>query len=418
VVWKNEVPEQFKDEPPFQDLTNIELTDGEPYYFFPREDKAPPDLRKPLPSFRIRGASKSSEPLPLPGNAETLQEFDLDAIEFNRLGTVRVFPKKSIIGGIVRWKDANEIESPPSQEIDLGVPELEEEIIEETVEMLGLRDLPTANAKIARIHQWFGQEFTYTRYLDISPVLNTRPSAIGIFLTTSKRGHCEYFATAATLLLRAAGVPARYCVGFSVMEKDFKRNEYIIRGTHGHAWCRVWDGERWIDFDATPSGWLALETGGETQSRWLADTYQRLKEDFFLWRNRPTNRTGATIVMWLIGLSVLTFVARRLWKSKVQLQAKAANPFAETPAPRTPLHNLESPALRILGPRPAGMTFSNWLVRLSEKNISTPEMDEAIALHQRMRFDPEGVPNEAEARLGVLTKDLEKLLKQNKLSAR
>ena len=39
-------------------------------------------------------------------------------------------------------------------------------------------------------------------------------SPIESFLFTNKRGHCEYFATAAVLLMRALGVPARLVSGF------------------------------------------------------------------------------------------------------------------------------------------------------------------------------------------------------------
>ena len=144
-----------------------------------------------------------------------------------------------------------------------------------------LDSFPDPSAKVARLRQWFYSEFEYTRYLSIRPPLNTRPSALGIFLTKGKRGHCEYFATAAALVLRVAGVPTRYCVGYSVMEKDLKRNEHVIRGLHGHAWCRYWNGVTWIDFDPTPPGWLSVEATSEVKPHWFGDNYQRIKEDFF-----------------------------------------------------------------------------------------------------------------------------------------
>ncbi|MBT8330725.1 MAG: transglutaminase-like domain-containing protein, partial [Deltaproteobacteria bacterium] len=42
------------------------------------------------------------------------------------------------------------------------------------------------------------------------------PKNIENFLTRSRSGHCEYFATATVLLLRQAGIPARYARGYSV----------------------------------------------------------------------------------------------------------------------------------------------------------------------------------------------------------
>ena len=82
--------------------------------------------------------------------------------------------------------------------------------MQEIAEKLRLRKLPTTAAKVARIRSWFQDEFSYTLYLTIGQARFAKPTAITVFLTKGKRGHCEYFATAATLLLREAGVPARF----------------------------------------------------------------------------------------------------------------------------------------------------------------------------------------------------------------
>lgn len=418
ITWKNQIPEALAEAPDeedsdFRNLGTLELGTADPYYPL-REKMTAKDLLRPLPSFRLRGASSSEAPLPLPGSAGSLQRFDLEGVEVNPLGTVRVFPKRSIIDGIVRWQDAASPEGQPWPEQDLEISSLERQTMQETAAMLGLKDLPTTAAKVARIRKWFQNEFSYTRYLTIGQARFGKPTAISVFLTNSKRGHCEYFATAATLLLREAGVPARYCVGYAVMERDMDRNEFVIRGAHSHAWSRFWDEESaaWTDFDPTPAGWLGMETGGESKSMWLADSYQRFKEDFFLWRNRPANRIGATVVMWLIGGGVFLFVARRLWRSKLALGAKGAS--AAALVSRTPLHALERHAHRILGPRPPGVTFAAWLGGLPDQCVPAAELDEAIALHQRLRFDPTPAPAATEIRLQTLAERLATLLKHTK----
>lgn len=393
INWRNTLPDPLpQDDDNFRPIA-IEITDGEPHYFL-REKMTPADLRKPLPIFKLRGASSNEAPIPLPGDAASLQEFELDAIEINPLGSVRVFPKKAIIDGTVRWGDISGTEAKPWPVEDLFIDAIEKPAIEEVAASLDLVDMPTTQAKLARLKQWFSHEFEYTRYLDIEQAYAMRPSAIKIFLTTSRKGHCEYFATAATLLLRAAGTPARYCVGYVVAEKDTRHNEYIIRGTHAHAWVRAWDESKgaWVDFDPTPPGWLGAEISNHGKSPWLADAYQRFKEDFFLWRNRPKNRIAATIVMWLIGLSVLTFVGRRLWKSKLIVEEKKRAIYTDTPPPRTPLHDLESRARKILGPRPPGITYANWLAGLPLGAIQREELSEALSIHQQLRFDPSPTP--------------------------
>ena len=417
-IWRNELPEALaktldEDGSDFRNFGKRELKAGDPYYYL-REKMSDQDLLKPLPAFTLRGASTSEAPLPLPGSASSLQRFDLDSVEVNPFGTVRVFPKRAIIEGIVRWGENSAPESPPWPEQDLEINALERQTIRETADMLGLRDLPTTSAKVSRIQNWFQDEFSYTRYLTFGLERFAKTTAITVFLTKSKRGHCEYFATAATLLLREAGVPARYCVGYAVMEKDMARNEFVIRGTHGHAWTRIWDAElgRWSDFDPTPAGWLGVETGGETKSMWLADSYQRFKEDFFLWRNRPANRIGATVVMWLLGGGVLVFVARRLWKSKLVVAGNGT--YATPEGSRTPLHDLEKQASRILGPRPPGTPFAAWLAGLSSHPVPTTDLDEAISLHQRLRFDPAPPPASADGRLRSLAAGLAASLKHAK----
>ncbi len=411
VSWKNTFPEELRDkETLFRELTTIAVGDGEPYYLI-HEGMNRGEVLEKLPSFNIRGAARAGIPLPLPGNVATLQKFDLDYGEINSLGTVRIFPKKSIIAGDVRWDDGAKQEAPPWPDIDLEIPKVEQEIVDQVIAELGLKDLPNSEAKIARIRQWFGTEFEYSRYLSIGPPLNTRPTPVGVFLSTDRKGHCEYFATAAALLLRAVGVPSRYCVGYAVMERDFKRGEYVVRGTHAHAWCRVWDGTRWIDFDATPPAWLAADSSDESGSRSLADTYQRLKEDFFLWRNRPKNRVGATFVMWLIGLSVMAFVTKRLWKSKLDIGKKQLSYYSATPPPRTPLFQLEQSARRILGNRHPGETYPRWLERLQEPHIPAEIFSEAIALHQRLRFDTNSTCPADMDRLTGIVDDLEKRIR-------
>ena len=58
-----------------------------------------------------------------------------------------------------------------------------------------------------------------------------------------------------TILLRAAGVPARYVTGFLPGEYNDLGGDYIIRQSDAHAWVEVYfPGYGWITFDPTPAG--------------------------------------------------------------------------------------------------------------------------------------------------------------------
>ena len=392
VNWKNQYPAPLTDdEESFRELASMNLIENDSYYLL-RETMSRSDLIKKLPEYEIRGASSLAEPLPLPGNTSTLQDFQIDGVDINPLGTVRIFPQKPIIQGKVRWNDTPSTEAPPFPEEDLDIDDTEWEGIHHVADAIGLKQLPTTAAKIQRLSQFFSTEFQYTRYLTIGRAYATprRPTVIETFLTTNRRGHCEYFATAATLLLRSADVPTRYTIGYAVMEQHPRNQEWIVRGTHAHAWTRVWDDtlEQWIDFDPTPTGWLAAESGASNNYQWIYDTYQRIKEDFFLWRNEPKNRLGVTIAIWILGISVILYIAVRLRKSRVMIGHKHASVASPKPIIRTPLHDLERSALKILGARKPGDTWVAWLIKLKFHHIPEVELLEACSLHQQLRFDP------------------------------
>lgn len=94
------------------------------------------------------------------------------------------------------------------------------------------------------------------------------------FLLGTAPGHCEYFATALALVLRAEDVPCRLIGGYLVHERSADGAAMIARARDAHAWVEVLaaDGS-WHTFDATPAADVRApaERGGfwrETR-RWL-----------------------------------------------------------------------------------------------------------------------------------------------------
>lgn len=73
------------------------------------------------------------------------------------------------------------------------------------------------------------------------------------FLNDSRVGYCDLYATAVTLLCRAAKIPARIATGFNAGEIDPEHpNAYNLRERNRHAWCEVYfTGYGWVAFDAT-----------------------------------------------------------------------------------------------------------------------------------------------------------------------
>lgn len=83
------------------------------------------------------------------------------------------------------------------------------------------------------------------------------------FLEESKSGYCVHFATAATVLLRAAGVPCRYVTGYLV---DARADQTVtVQQKNAHAWVECYiDGTGWIPLEPTPGGGILETVGTET----------------------------------------------------------------------------------------------------------------------------------------------------------
>lgn len=389
----------------FRDL-DTRLIDDVAYYTL--GENAYDGSGPPLPSYRLRGSADAETPLPLPGDAAALRDFALDGVECNTFGTVRVYPSDPVIEGSVLWRGPGNPESPPIPAEDLRIPLAERDTIHAFREKLGISaDTPLAVA-LDRLRTFFHSDFRYTRNLSInhSTYRATGPTAIAKFLYSERAGHCEYFATSAALILRDAGVPVRYATGYAVIERDLKRGSHVIRGIHGHAWCRVWDeaAQRWIDFDPTPPDWLGSLSNQVTRSQRIQDVLQRLQEDFFLWRNRPENRLAVSLAITAIGLALAAFLASRLWKSRRQLERRTKETGQHSI--RTPLHELEKTATRHLGTRPPGLPYAVWLAGLRPGLPDAEILDRAIALHQRLRFDPAPVDSDAQNQLADLVRQL------------
>lgn len=123
------------------------------------------------------------------------------------------------------------------------------------------RGLTNDYQKAMAIERWFGDAgFVYD--LGFSP---DEPTA-EYFLFKSKRGICTDFATASALLLRAAGIPARYTEGYVLSEKSMDSyGRYLVTSAQAHAYATAYiSGYGWIEIDGTK---YAEEETAEEQIR-------------------------------------------------------------------------------------------------------------------------------------------------------
>lgn len=93
-------------------------------------------------------------------------------------------------------------------------------------------------------------EFGYT--LDMA-VADPNIDAVEDFLFNRKQGHCEYFASALALMLRAVGVPTRLVSGFKGGDVNASTGYFVVQGRHAHVWVEALLEGRWRVLDATPA---------------------------------------------------------------------------------------------------------------------------------------------------------------------
>ncbi|MGZ8662272.1 MAG: DUF3488 and transglutaminase-like domain-containing protein [Actinomycetota bacterium] len=73
------------------------------------------------------------------------------------------------------------------------------------------------------------------------------------FLTETRTGFCQQFATAMAAMLRSLGIPARVAVGFTRGEYDKDRGLYTVSSHDAHTWVEVkFPTYGWIPFEPTP----------------------------------------------------------------------------------------------------------------------------------------------------------------------
>jgi len=77
---------------------------------------------------------------------------------------------------------------------------------------------------IDKIKNYFKEEFIYTSNPGMVP---WRTDFVNYFLFENKKGHCAHFASAATLIFRSLGIPARYVEGYVINPKDVSEAEKI-----------------------------------------------------------------------------------------------------------------------------------------------------------------------------------------------
>ncbi len=101
---------------------------------------------------------------------------------------------------------------------------------------------------------YFSENITYDEDVVTQ---NGNVDFVEYFLSRSCRGYSVHYATAAVLMLRYFGIPARYVEGYFISAEEAQKckdgETIVLDENHAHAWAEYYlDGVGWVPFEVTP----------------------------------------------------------------------------------------------------------------------------------------------------------------------
>ena len=135
----------------------------------------------------------------------------------------------------------------------------------------------------------------YTLDVDTGP---RNQDIVEYFLFDLQKGYCDYYASAMVVMARAAGLPARYVIGYIGETFDEINQVYIITADQAHAWTEVYfPGYGWIPFEPT---------GGRAAIDRLPEQPIALPDDFELDLTPLVTESPSSVHDWplVVGLSI------------------------------------------------------------------------------------------------------------------
>jgi protein-glutamine gamma-glutamyltransferase len=356
----------------------------------------------PSPSITVSSNLNSGKGiLRLPNGTSEIRQLPVDQMKKNQYGTVKVEGQQGAIAYQIQFNSDQSGDSLPTQD-DLQIPDAEMSAIQQTLKGLNLQGKPNPEV-LNQVSAYFEKNFRYSLKRSDS---NQASTPLSTFLLKSRSGHCEYFASATTLLLRGAGIPARYAVGYSVDEFSPLEGQYIVRSRDAHAWVMAYVNGNWQSFDTTPPSWGVQEDSAASPLQIVSDLWAFV--GFKLARSN----------IWIYGgLAIAPITAFFFWKwvQKLWVRRSTVPPIATSePIIASTKEGLDSEFYLIEKrldelnlKRITSEPLQEWITRLNAE-LPEPEfkiLKNIINLHNRYRFDPQGIKATERETLRSLSQD-------------
>lgn len=347
----------------------------------------------------LEGVSPTGSPeglLPLPTGSARLENLPAFLLRKNSAGAV-VAEGPGVVLFDAYFGPGLTMDGPPAispgTNDDLAVPDSESAALDAVIQELQLRGKPLSQV-LPAVARYFADKFTYSTWQGRDRgAPGTTP--LSRFLRQTRKGHCEYFATATVLLLRRLDIPARYAIGYAVHEKS--GSGYVVRLSDAHAWTLVWNQarQRWEDFDTTPASWVAMETKNRSPFRWFADIWSRLRFEFAKFRWGQSKLRQYLLWIMIPGLALLLYqiIFRRGRRRQANHKPDPAT-FTNWPGLDSELYQLEKQFVKHGVPRRPNEPWNEWVRRVAEMPALAALQEPLralVRLHYRYRFDPPGL---------------------------
>jgi transglutaminase-like putative cysteine protease len=212
-----------------------------------------------------------------------------------------------------------------------------------------------------------------------SPGPKAGDDAVDDFVFVSHQGFCEQFATAAVVMLRSAGVPARLVTGYAFGTVNPADPRHVIyRGNDAHAWVQVYyPGVGWVNSDPTASATLATSSGksiGQRVSAAISKVYKAI----------PGGRGGALlIVVALVALAAGGGLALLWWRARLRKRRVSKAELAGAAPGLAAYLRLEAVLARAEQSREPGETLTEFAYRLGGIVATASEVASAMRVVER-----------------------------------
>ncbi|MBI2802133.1 MAG: transglutaminase domain-containing protein [Gammaproteobacteria bacterium] len=316
--------------------------------------------------------------LALPNGTTAVSGEEILELQVNDLGTVVAEARPGFLRYAVDFNLEERRDAPAPA--DLNVPPQYAALINDIAREAGALQRPPKVALLA-IEAFFRQRFHYSL---VQPDYYPGRMPLAEFLRKTRRGHCEYFASATTLILRAANIPARYAVGYVSAEYSGFEHLFLVRARHAHAWVEAYLDRRWQVVDTTPAQWYADEASAVPGWVWVTDGGNWLRLRF-----EQLQQVKFEPSPWLPG-ALPVLLAALIWR----LRPLARRPATRAVSSPAQSHSALQPLLRRLaeqGLRPAPPDTVRAFLMQHWRTARSSELNRVIDLYYAARFRPEAL---------------------------